>query len=499
MELEKLSGLELGELVNKKELSPVEVIKYFMIRIQDRNHTINAFTYVMFDEALREAHKQVKMLLEGKSPGPFAGVPMALKDFLDSKKGWSNSHGGVKSLIRTDQYDSMFCKAAESLGAIAIGKTNAPAFGFSGACENKLYGATHNPFNINMTSGGSSGGSAAAVADGLISIAEGGDAGGSIRIPASWCNLFGFKPSLGSVPSVCRPDAWAATHPYCFNGSLTKTVADSVELFQAMAQYNPRDPFSLPFSANKDFKSAMTHIDKSGTRIAFTYDFDLYEHVDPEIKDMLDMMLSKLDSVGVYIEPVEFHFKHSLEEIMYCWAWSISVDTALDLQEWKDQGLDLVKDHRDELPEEFIMFNEIASKTTIWDMRKFNEIRTDILDNLEDVFDNFDYIISPTTICKPLPNEWHGRCIEVDGHKLDPSLNFIAFGETPLLNFVGYPAASVPMGLTSDRLPIGMQIIGKQYKDEDVLSLSHACEVIQPWRDNYRFALNQIAFPEHSY
>ena len=114
----------------------------------------------------------------------------------------------------------MFYAAARSLGAIAIGKTNAPAFGFSGACQNKMYGPTNNPFDLQRTSGGSSGGSAAAVAAGLVLLAEGGDAGGSIRIPSSWCNLFGFKPSIGTVPSYCRPDGWSATHPYCFNGSL---------------------------------------------------------------------------------------------------------------------------------------------------------------------------------------------------------------------------------------------------------------------------------------
>ncbi len=483
MELEKLSGIELGRLVNRKEVSPVEVIKYFQKRVEAINPTLNAFTYTKFDEALEEAKIQEKLILEDCSPGPLAGVPVGLKDFLDSKMGWTNSHGGVEALIREDVADSMFYKAAYGLGAIAVGKTNAPAFGFSGACENKLYGATHNPFDINRTSGGSSGGSASAVAGGLLTLAESGDAGGSTRIPASWCNLFGYKPSLGTVPSYCRPDGWAATHPYCFNGCVTKTVSDSALMLYGMSQYNPRDPISLPINSNKAFLRLM-HQPVHNMRIGFTFDFNMYE-VDSEVKDIVYAAVKRFEEAGVHVDIVDFNFKHSLEEIMYCWAWTISIDTALDLDEWKSNGLDLVKDHRDQLPEEFILFNEIASNATIKDMRKFNEIRTDILDNFEDVLSKYDVIISPTTTCKPMINEWHGRCIEVNGHKLDPSLNFISFGETPLANFVGYPAASVPAGLTTEGLPIGMQIIGRQYRDEDVIALSKTFEDIQPWIQHF--------------
>lgn len=492
MELEKLSGIELGALVNKKEISPVEVIQYFQKRIEERNPSLNAFTYTRFDEALEVAKEQEKRILDGKYIGPLAGVPVGLKDFLDSKKGWTNSHGGVKSLIREDIMSSQFCYAAELLGAITVGKTNAPAFGFSGACENKLYGATHNPFDITRTSGGSSGGSAAAVADGLLAISESGDAGGSTRIPAAWCNLFGFKASLGTIPSVCRPDAWTATHPYCFNGCVTKTVQDSALLLNSMAHYNPRDPISLPINSEKDFVQRMRKPIRFW-RIGYTPDFDLFPTVDPEITSIVESTALKLKQAGAEVERVRFNFKHTVDEIMHCWAWSISIDTALDLEIWKKQGLDLVKDHRDELPEEFIHYNEIAAQSDIWSMRRFNEIRTDILDNFERVFGNYyDAIISPTTICIPMPNEWHGHCIKIGDTELSPDTNFIAFGETPLANFVGYPAASVPAGLTKDNIPVGMQIICRQYQDEDVFAIADKIEQIQPWRSNYKFALDRL-------
>lgn len=483
MMLANMSGTELGELVNKKEVSPTEVIKYFAKRIEYHDGSINAFTYTKIEDALEEAKKLEEKLAKGKNCGPFAGVPVALKDFLPSKKGWQNSHGGVKSLIAIDDGDSMFYTAARELGAIAIGKTNAPAFGFSGACQNKLYGATANPFDQTRTSGGSSGGSAAAVAAGLVCLAEGGDAGGSIRIPAGWCNLFGFKSSLGTVPSYCRPDGWSATHPYCFNGALTRTVKDSATIMNSMARYNPRDPISLPINSKKNFVKLMDKPIK-GMRIAFTPDFNLYtDMVDPEIEQIVRAAAARFEEAGAIVdfEYDKFKFKYTIEDILRCWAWSISVDTAIDLAMWKYGGLDLVKDCRDELPEEFIKFNEIAASASIFDMRVFNEIRTDILDNFEDAFEDHDMIISPTAICNPMKLTSEGRCYASGNKIMDPEYSFISFAETPLANFVGYPAASIPAGMTHEGLPVGMQVIGKQYHDEDIFAAARTFEQIQPW------------------
>ncbi len=491
MKLEQLSATELGALVNTKQISPVEVMNYFIERIQKRNKSINSFTYIKFDEALEEAHRLESKILRGEYGGVFAGVPVGLKDFLPSKKGWTNSHGGVESLICEDDADSEFYKAARKLGAIAVGKTNAPAFGFSGACQNKLYGATANPFDITRTSGGSSGGSAAAVADGLLGLAEGGDAGGSIRIPSGWCNLFGFKSSKGTVPSYCRPDGWTATHPYCFNGALTRTVEDSAAIMTEMAQYNPRDPISLPINANKDFVQLMNKpVDKM--KVGFTLDFDLYPAVDSDVENTIIEAVSALTQAGVSIEPVKFKWNHRLSEMMYCWAWAISVDSTWDIMKWRRKGFDLIKDHKDELPEEFIYFYEESYKADISYLKEFNGIRTDILDKFEDAFETYDFIISPTSICKPMKLSDNGRCLEVNGKYLDPSINFISFGETPLVNFVGYPAASVPAGMTPDGLPVGMQVISKMFHDEDIFALARTFEQIHPWKQNFEKAYNRM-------
>ena len=154
--LERLNAYEIGRLVNKRIISPLEVVDYFIERINKRNPSINAFTYLKVEEARKEAKRIEERLNNHEDVGPFAGVPFALKDFLPSKKGWNNSKGGVKSLIREDPISSVFCEAMEKAGGIAIGKCNAPSFGFSGLTYNKMYGSSKNPFNTLYNPGGSS-------------------------------------------------------------------------------------------------------------------------------------------------------------------------------------------------------------------------------------------------------------------------------------------------------------------------------------------------------
>lgn len=478
MGLENLSGVELGREVSEGHITPTEVIDFFAERIEKRNPGINAFVYTKFDDARAEAKKLEARMARGEDVGPLAGVPVGLKDFLPSKKGWTNSHGGVKSLIRVDEADSVFYDSAVRAGAIAVGKTNAPAFAFRGTCDNKLYGPTRNPFNTEYNSGGSSGGSAAAVADGLVPISEGSDGGGSIRIPSAWCSCFGFKASVGTIPSVCRPDGWMATHPYCFNGAITRTVLDSAVMMNYMAYHDPRDPLSLD-RGKRDFTELMKKPIK-GLRIAFTADFDIFT-VDPEVAGIVEAAAHSLEEAGAIVEQVHFGFKHSQNDFANLWCRSICIDTAIDMELWKKEGFDLVRDHRDELPEEFIYWNEEALRSSIMDYRYFNELRTEILDEQENIFEKYDIIISPVTICPPVKNASDGNTRGpemMNGQRIEP---LIGFCETFFENFAGNPAASVPAGLTATGLPVGMQIIGKKFLDEDVFAAAHAFEEISPW------------------
>lgn len=475
--LENLSAIELGEKVNSQEIKPTEVIDYFAHRIEERNPSINAFVYTKFDEAMEEAKKlEYKIMKHVEYAGPFAGVPFALKDFLPSKKGWTASHGGVKSLITVDEESGEFCKAMERLGGIAIGKTNAPSFGFRATTDNLMYGPTSTPFNTEYNSGGSSGGSASAVADGLVYAAEGGDAGGSTRGPSAWCGVFGFKPSAGLVPSVCRPDAWTATHPYCCGGPITRTVDDAATVMDMMQHYNPRDPLSVPLGIKNWYNN-----DLSKLKIGYTLNFDLFPLPEPEVGAAILRTIYVLKSIGANIEEVKFDFKCTKRECEEAWLRGICIDTAIDMEFWKQKGYDLAGDHREEVAENFFKWNEIALKSNMMDYRKFHEVRTQILDAHQDVFDKYDIILAPVTGCMPIKNTFDHDTKGpefISGVKVDP---LIGFAYTFLENMIGTPAASVPIGIGSNNLPIGLQVIGRRYFDEDVFTVARQIERNQPW------------------
>lgn len=483
MQLETLSALELGKLVRGKGISPVEVINYFAELIETKNKSLNAFTYTKIDEALEEAKLLEDRIMKGELVGLFAGVPVALKDFLPAKKGWTATHGGVKSFVTVDDADCTFWQAAKKLDCIAIGKTNAPSFGFRGTTYNKMYGNTHNPFNLAYNSGGSSGGSCSAVGGLLVPLASCGDAGGSTRVPSAWCSTFGFKPSAGIVPSVCRPDAWTATHPYCCDGPTARTVTDSAIIMENMIAYDPMDPISVPILHKNFFNTQVESI--KGMRIALTYDYDLFTSVDPEIKEAVDKVATVLETAGAIVEPVHFTFKHPLEEMVEAWLRSISVDGALDLHIMKETtGFDLMGDHAEDLPEQFIEWTNKAFASTMLDYRKFHEIRTDILDANLAVLKDHDIILSPVTSCMPVLNSAEDTKgpENIEGESVE---QLIGFCQTWLQNMTGNPAASVPAGLGSNNLPIGVQVVGRRYCDEDVYRVAYKVEQMMPWNSYY--------------
>ena len=488
LKLEYLSALEIGKLVNDKKLTPKEVLDYFIDRINNYNDSVNAFVYTKFDYAYTEAEKLQKRLDKGEYCGLFAGVPFALKDFLPSKKGWSHSFGGVKCLERIDEVDSLFCKVMEESGAIAIGKVNAPAYGFRGVTDNKMYGATKNPFNTMYNAGGSSGGSAAAVAKGLVPIAEGGDAGGSIRVPASCNNLVGFVAGFGSIPMINRPDAFSATHPYCVEGGLVKTVDEAIALYKLMAKYNSRDPYNNMSLRNmSEFDSKVNS--KKSLKIAFTYDFDIFE-IEPIIKEKLDEVVSIFRSANCTVDLVRFNFKHSANELSEAWCKGITIDCALDLNFEKEKGRDYLKTNKDDFPEEFIYYKELCDKMTIKDLYEFNLARTDVLDNFEDVFKDYDLIISPTMCTKPIRNEENGMTKgpkEINGKPVE---SLVGWCETFLVNFVSYPAISLPISLIEENLPIGFQIIGKRFREDEVFKAAKLYEKINLWDKYYEISFN---------
>lgn len=487
--LERFTASELGQHVNEGKIKPSEVVKYFIERIEKRNTSINAVVYKKYDEAIQKAYSMDKKIEEGAYLGPFAGVPFILKDFLPNKKGWVSTHGGVKCLESIDSVNSVFCDAMESLGGIALGKANAPAYGFRGTTDNKMFGVTKNPFNLSYNPGGSSGGSAASVADGLCLIAEGGDAGGSIRVPASFNNLFGFKAGISVIPSVSRPDAFSASHPYCFNGGLTKSVLDTAILLNAMSYYDPLDPLSRPMNINyvKEMNQSV-----KGLKIAYTTDFDIFE-VEPRVKEKFLNIVDSFKEIGLETEEIHFNFNHTANELANMWCLGITLDPTIEINLEKEKGNDLLNEHYDEFPEEFIYWKEKCDEFGVMDLYKFNLARTAVLDEFERVFKEYDFILSPISCVEAIKNADDRNTKGPDminGKKIEP---LIGWAETFLPNFTGHPSCSIPAGFINEaNIPFGIQAIGKKFNDGKLLALAHAYELHKPWKDNYKVALNRI-------
>ena len=238
------SAAELARRVRDGEVSAAELVDATIERIEERNADLNAVVYKGYDDARRAASAADDAVRAGDPLGPLHGVPTLMKDLFDFKPGWKSTFGGIPALA--DQVIDAYCVFAERVeaaGAIIVGKTNSPVMGMRGTCDNPLFGPSRNPFDTTKNAGGSSGGSAAAVADGFVPFAEGTDAGGSIRIPAAWCGVYGFKPSWGRVPVVIRPNAFAGTDPFVAEGPITRTVEDAA--LGAVGTRRPRSARSL--------------------------------------------------------------------------------------------------------------------------------------------------------------------------------------------------------------------------------------------------------------
>lgn len=483
-ELAYTSAAELARKIKGKQLSPVEVMDYFIQRIEERNASLNAVVSTNYEYAREEALKLEQKLAAGEVHGDFAGVPTLLKDFLPGKPGWKGTFGGIRALSESiDPGYSNYAKNMEIAGAIVIGKTNSPSMAYRGTCDNYMYGPTGTPFNPAYNSGGSSGGSAAAVADGMIPVAEGTDGGGSIRIPAAWCGLYGYKASVGTIPSVSRPDAFGDTHPYCFDGALTRTVEDSAMVLNQMAYFDPRDPFSIEYP-RRNFLDALKQPIKEW-KIAFTEDFNTFP-VDSEVAEIVRRAAYRLEEAGAIVEPVKFNIRRDHYELAEAWSHMINITTVNAFERMKRSGIDLLGEHRNDMPPELAAAIETAYRENYIDYGYYDQVRTEIYDALQDVFDKYDLIISPTVACHPVLNAADGNTLGPESINGDRVERLIGYCMTYFMNFTGHPAASVPAGLSKEGFPVGMQIIGQRYHDFDVLAASAAFEQIQPWKEIYR-------------
>ncbi len=480
-ELAYMTATEMAALIRRRQLSPVEVVDAVIERIEERNPSLNAFIFKGYDDARQRAEHAERAVASGEELGPLHGVPTAMKDLFDFKPGWPATFGGVRALkdLVIDAY-CVFAERVEKAGAILIGKTNSPIMGFRGVCDNYLFGPTSNPFDTAFNPGGSSGGSAAAVADGLVPFAEGSDGGGSIRIPAAWCGVYGYKPSFGRVPMVMRPDAFAGTNPFIYEGPLTRTVEDAALVLNALSGYDARDPYSL--DEDVDFLPA-TRRSIRGMRIAYSPDLDVFP-VDPRIASVVREAVDAFKEAGAHVEEVKLGLKRDQRELSDLWCRLIIPLSCVGFERMKAGGFDLLGEHRDDFPPEFLYWVDKGMDTTVLQQAADQEMRTEVYDALQGVLGSYDVILTPTLTAMQVRNGTDGNTLgpaEVNGVEID---RLIGWCPTYVCNYSGHPAASIPAGF-ADGLPVGLQIIGRRYADADVLAVSAAFERLRPWHASY--------------
>jgi aspartyl-tRNA(Asn)/glutamyl-tRNA(Gln) amidotransferase subunit A len=457
-----LSATEMARAVREKSVSAVELTDTVLSRIKRLNPQLNAYCTLMADSAREEAKKADEQLARGEEPGPLHGVPLSIKDNLfvrDSR----TTFGSKLHEHDITLEDAPLTERLKDAGAIILGRTNSPEFGWKGVTDNLVFGITRNPWNLELTPGGSSGGGSAAVAAGLGPIGIGTDGGGSLRIPASFCGLVGLKASYGRVPTWPGVSVGSLRHL----GGMTRTVEDSALLLSVIAGPDDRDPDSLP-AEEVDYVTEMER-GIEGRRLAYSPDMG-FATVDPEVARICEQTAMRLAEAGAVVEQVELDWEDPYD------AWKVFFygGSAARLGRIVAEQGHLLDPGLRACVEEAVTLTGLDYSDALAGRNEFwHQVRT--------VYESFDVLLTPTLPVLPFP-VGQDNAASFPG-KPQGELQWTQF--TYPINLTGQPAASVPAGWTGENLPVGLQIIGRRFDERTVLRVARAIEQLQPWRDRW--------------
>ena len=457
-------ALKLRDMLRRKSISPVELTRAFLDRIARINPKINAYVTLIPEKALEAAKKAETAIAKGKDVGLLCGIPASIKD--------STMMAGVRTTFGSKLYenfipdiDEVVVERVKQAGAVILGKTNTPEFTAGAATINLVFGITRNPWDMSCTVGGSSGGAAASVAAGLGPLAHGNDLYGSLRIPASFCGVVGFRPSPGRIPWYPNELNW---DDFCVQGPIARTVGDVALMLEAISGPDHRSPVSLP--AEGGFLKAVKNPDIKGLKIAWSPNLNLIP-VDPEVLAVGKSAVKAFGTLGAEVVEDAPDFSGVRE-------------TALVLR-----GLRFVALYQDRMNDpEFrkwvnplVIGNiEQGLKYTIRDVGKALRHRSELWERTRQFFDKYDYLVTLTTPIPPFPAEMKYPT-EIAGKPMESYVDWAAL--TFSVTMVGLPAVSVPCGWTKKGLPVGLHIIGRRYADASVLRAAAAYEMALPWAE----------------
>ncbi len=458
---------ELAELIRKKTVSPVEVTRAVLERIERVNPAINAFCTVTAEAALRSAREAEVAVMKGGPLRPLHGIPFSIKD-LALTKGVRTMSGSYVFEQRVPDTDAPFVRRLHEAGGVMLGKTTTPEFGWKALSDSPLTGRTSNPWNTQMTTGGSSAGAGGAVAAGLGPLAQGSDGAGSVRIPSAFCGIFGLKPTYGRVPMWPVSNTDSASH----TGPMTRTVADAALMLSVMAGPDPWDGTCLD-GAPADYTGLLSG-GVRGLRLAFSLDLGRLR-VDPDVAAVVQQAARVFESLGATVEEVDPRFADSHELIRGIWSMHYAGNYSQYLRQFRDR-----------MEPGFVACIDHGARFSAVDYVEIRGRKLAYCDSVRPLFDTYDLFLTPSVSVAPFPV---GRLNPE--HWPQHQWDWIEWaGFSYPFNFTGQPAASVPAGFTPAGLPVGLQIVGRRFADLTVLQASAAFEQARPWADRRPTAMN---------
>jgi len=450
-----LSAVEMAALIRRKKLSARETMDAHLKQIERLNPKVNAIVTLVADQARDNASKADQAQARGASLGPLHGLPVAHKDLVETA-GIRTTFGSPLFKDNVPKHDAILVERIKGAGAITVGKTNTPEFGAGSQTFNPVFGSTKNPYDLTKTCGGSSGGAAVSLACGMVPIADGSDSGGSLRNPAAWSSVVGFRTAPGRVPNAAVGNAWATLG---VAGPLGRTVADAALLLSVMAGPDPRCPISITepgarFAGNLERKF-------KGVRVAWYTDLGGIPF-DSRVRAAVDAQRKAFENLGCIVEEAEPDFAGAAEAYDTLRAWGYASGYAA-----------LVKAHRDQVKDTVIWEVERGLKLSAADIAHAQTLHSQAWDHMRIFMEKYEYFIAPATQVPPFDVN-QPYVMDIEGVHMK---NYTEWMKCCwLISILENPAISMPSGYTPEGLPVGLQIVGRHRDEWSVLQMAYAFE-----------------------
>ena len=473
MSLHFASAVEVADGVRSGEYDSVDVVESFLERIDSRNDVTNAFVTVLEDGA-RERAREVRDRVEAGEDLPLAGVPVAVKDLTETKAGVPNTKGLAPLADNVADETSVTVRRLEAAGAVVVGTTNTPELGHSVRTTNELQGPTGTPFDPDRNAGGSSGGSASALADGCCALATGSDVGGSLRTPAACCGVVSVKPSFGLVPRGSRVNGYRGHTPVGVVGPMARDVESLALMLDVLTGLDRIDPFSVPTPTT--YRPAASPTDPAELTLAYSPDLEMFA-VDPSVRAAVEETLSDLEAAGATVEEVSLDAP-AVGELTHAYSLQVTTFFAAAVAGLNaEHGFDLLADHADAVPTELRTLVSMGQSHDAADVAGTDLPRTDLYHAVEEAIEGYDALVCPTLATPPLTHE-EPIPPEIDGQPTGgvPTAWTLAWP----FNMTGHPVVNVP-ATTTDGLPVGMQVVGPTYSEPRLLGVAAAVESVSGW------------------